>query len=107
MSAPVPQPSPRLFAVLATYVPDALERRAPHRAAHLAYAWSLVDRGILFMAGAFADPVDQALLIYRAHSREEVERYLADDPYVRAGLWPHILIREWTVVVGETVRGCP
>ena len=81
-------------------MPDAVNRRAPHRDAHLAYARSLVERGALYMAGAFADPVDGALLIYRAHSREEVEAYLADDPYVRAGLWPSITIREWTVVIG-------
>ena len=90
----------RTFAVLATYVPDAVNRRAPHRAAHLEYARSLVERGVLLMAGAFADPVDGALLVYRARSREEVEAYLADDPYVRAGLWPSISIREWTVVIG-------
>jgi uncharacterized protein YciI len=92
--------APRLFAVLATYVPDAVNRRAPHRDAHLAYARALVERGVLVMAGAFADPVDGALLIYRAGSRAEVEAYLADDPYVRAGLWPSITIREWTVVIG-------
>ena len=91
---------PRLFAVLATYVQNAVNRRAPHREAHLAYARSLRERGVLLMGGAFADPVDAALLIYRATSREEVERYLADDPYVRAGLWPSISIREWTVEIG-------
>lgn len=97
MSSP---PEPRFFAVVATYVPDAVNRRAPHREAHLAYARSLLERGVLVMGGAFADPVDAALLICRAASREEVWGYLADDPYVRAGLWPSITVREWTVVIG-------
>jgi uncharacterized protein YciI len=101
------QSEPRTFAVLATYVTDAVNRRAPHRAAHLEYARALVDRGVLLMAGAFADPVDGALLIYRATSREEVERIVADDPYVKAGLWPSVTIREWTVVIGAGAKANP
>jgi uncharacterized protein YciI len=90
----------RTFAVLATYVPDAVQRRATYRDAHLAYARSLQAAGTLVAAGAFADPVDGALLVYRAESREAVERIVAEDPYAKAGLWPEVTIREWTVVVG-------
>jgi uncharacterized protein YciI len=91
----------RTFAVIATYVEDAVARRAPYREAHLAYASALREAGHLVAGGAFADPVDGALLVYRAESREQVAAWLADDPYVRAGLWPTIAIREWTVVIGE------
>lgn len=90
----------RTFAVLATYVPDAVTRRAPYREAHLENARRLHAAGHLLFAGAFADPIDTALLIFRADAKEEVEAWLADDPYVKAGLWPTITIREWTVVVG-------
>jgi uncharacterized protein YciI len=91
----------RTFAVLITYVPNAVERRAPYREAHLAYARALRDAGHMLLGGAFADPVDGALLVYRAESRAQVEAWLADDPYLRAGLWPAVTIREWTVVIGE------
>ncbi len=90
----------KLFAVIAGYVPDAVNRRAPYREAHLAYARELQAAGHLVSAGAFAEPVDGALLIYRAGSRAEVEAWLAQDPYVKAGLWPTITIREWTPAVG-------
>jgi uncharacterized protein len=90
----------RTFVVLATYVADAVNRRAPYREAHLARARQLHGAGHLVSAGAFADPVDGALLVFRARSKEEVEAWLADDPYVKAGLWPTLTIREWTVVVG-------
>ena len=52
----------RTFAVLITYVPNAVERRAPHREAHLAYVRALHEAGRLALGGAFADPVDGALL---------------------------------------------
>jgi uncharacterized protein len=90
----------RTFVVLASYVPDAVNRRAPYREAHLANARRLQEAGHLLAAGAFADPIDAALLVFRADSREQVEAWIAADPYVRAGLWPSITIREWTVVVG-------
>src|SRR5262245_52038198 len=90
----------RTFAVLATYVPDAVHRRVPYRDAHLSRARELQAAGHLIAAGAFADPVDGALLIFRARTREQVEAWVADDPYVKAGLWPTVTIREWTVVVG-------
>ena len=92
----------RTFAVIATYVEHAIARRAPHRDAHLAYARALHEAGHMLLGGAWADPVDGALIIYRAESRAQVEVWLADDPYVRAGLWSTIVIREWTVVIGET-----
>ena len=91
----------RTFAVLVTYVPNSVERRAPYREAHLAHARALRDAGHLALGGAFADPVDGALLVYRAESRAQVEAWVADDPYMRAGLWPEVTIREWTVVIGD------
>ena len=68
-------PNLRTFAVLVTYVPDAVERRAPYREAHLAYARALRDAGHMALGGAFADPVDGALLVYRAESRAQVEAW--------------------------------
>jgi len=51
------------------------------------------------MAGAF-NPVDGALLIFRAGSPDEVEAFVRQDPYVLNGLVTAWRIREWTVVVG-------
>lgn len=82
------------------YAPDYLERRTPIRPEHFAWANEFRDRGELLMAGAFADPVDGAALIFKADTRETVEGFVAGDPYHRDGLVTGWRIREWTVVIG-------
>jgi len=82
------------------YAPDYLERRTPIRPEHFAWANEFRDRGELLMAGAFADPVDGAALIFKADTRETVEGFVAGDPYNREGLVTGWRIREWTVVLG-------
>jgi uncharacterized protein YciI len=82
------------------YAPDYMERRTPIRPEHFAWAKEFQERGELLMAGAFADPVDGAALVFRADSRETVERFVAGDPYKRDGLVTDWRVREWTVVLG-------
>lgn len=89
----------KYFAVLTTYVPDAVERRKPFRDAHLAFNKDLKAAGRLALAGAFADPVDQALIVHKAESKEEVWARLAQDPYLKAGIWNTVTVREWSVVI--------
>jgi uncharacterized protein YciI len=78
---------------------DYLERRAALRDDHLALARAAHERGDLLLAGALPDPYDRALLVWTA-SREVVERFVDEDPYVRHGLVTGWTIREWNVVVG-------
>lgn len=81
------------------YVPDIAERRTPFRPAHLAAANQMLSEGKLLMAGAFANPLDGATFVFKA-TREEVEAFVENDPYVLNGLVPGYRIREWTVVIG-------
>ncbi|MFN8647521.1 MAG: YciI-like protein [Gemmatimonadales bacterium] len=80
--------------------PDYLARRAALREDHLALARSSAARGELVLGGALANPVDGAVLLFRAASPDVVERFVAADPYVRHGLVTAWRIREWTTVVG-------
>jgi uncharacterized protein YciI len=80
-------------------VDDYLERRAPLRDEHLALARAAHERGELLLAGALPDPYDRALVIWTA-PRQAVERFVAEDPYVREGLVTGWTIRDWNVVVG-------
>lgn len=80
---------------------DYLERRAEHRSAHLALAWAAVERGELLLAGAIADPVDNALLLFQGDSPAAAEAFARADPYVRSGLVKHWRVRPWQTVVGE------
>lgn len=77
-----------------------LERRAAFRDAHLAHARAAVARGELVLAGALANPVDGAVLLFRGSSPEAAERFAGADPYVKNGLVKSWRVREWTTVVG-------
>lgn len=81
--------------------PDFPERRTEFRAEHLAVARQACARGELILGGAFADPVDGAVLLFKGESPEVAERFAAGDPYVKHGLVTRWWVREWTTVVGD------
>ncbi|MBE3073187.1 MAG: YciI family protein [Acidobacteria bacterium] len=76
------------------------ERRVPFRAAHLVHAREAVARGELLLGGAFAYPIDGAVLLFGGSSPAVAERFAATDPYVKNGLVTNWHVREWTTVVG-------
>jgi uncharacterized protein len=89
------------FLLFYNFVPDVLARRPQFRGAHLKHARAAIARGELKLAGAFADPVDGAALFFNASSRDVIERFASQDPYVTGGLVVKWTVREWTTVVGE------
>jgi hypothetical protein len=54
------------------------------------------------LAGALTEPVDEAVLLFRADDAAVVERFAAEDPYVTSGCVKAWRVRGWTTVVGET-----
>jgi uncharacterized protein len=80
---------------------DYLDRRPEHRSAHLALAWAAAERGELLLAGAIADPVDNALLLFQGDSPAAAEAFARADPYVLSGIVKHWRVRPWQTVVGE------
>ncbi|KAK9815872.1 hypothetical protein WJX72_011037 [[Myrmecia] bisecta] len=82
------------------YVSDILEKRGPHREAHLAAARKQAESGKIFLAGAVADPVDSAIFVWKDATKDEIAAFVKDDPYVKAGLVPKWSIRPYMVVVG-------
>ncbi|MBI3047272.1 MAG: YciI family protein [Acidobacteria bacterium] len=85
-------------------VDDYVSRRAPFRAAHLALAREAVVRGELMLGGAFANPVDGAVLLFRGSSPAVAESFARQDPYVKNGLVTRWYVREWTTVVGAAAE---
>lgn len=81
-------------------VENYVERRLPYREAHLAHANAAQARGELSMAGALADPVNGAVLVFKADGSRVVEDFAKNDPYVKAGLIVEWQVRPWTVVIG-------
>jgi uncharacterized protein YciI len=82
-------------------VDDYVSRRQPLRSAHLAYAQEFVDRGELILGGALAEPVDQAVLLFRGETPDVARTFASADPYVLQGLVTRWWIRPWTTVVGR------
>ncbi len=82
-------------------VEDYLARRAPLRDAHLGLVRDAHARGELVLAGAFGDPVEGALLVFRGPDPTIPERFVAADPYVLQGLVAAWRVRPWNQVVVE------
>ena len=93
-------PAGRHFLLFYDVVPDYVERRAAFREQHLTLARAATARGELVLAGALADPVDGAVLLFRGDSPAIAERFAAADPYVTNGLVTRWRVRPWTTVVG-------
>jgi uncharacterized protein YciI len=89
------------FALMYELVDDYLTRRAAFRDQHLKMAHERKARGEIVMAGAFADPPDKALLVFRAEDRSVPETFARTDPYVTNGLVKRWEVRAWTVVIGN------
>ncbi len=80
---------------------DYAERRKPFRSAHLQHAREAVARGELVLGGAFANPIDGAVLLFRGDSPAVPEQFAKSDPYVVNGIVKRWYLREWTTVVGR------
>jgi uncharacterized protein len=82
-------------------------RRPEFREQHLRLAQAARERGELVLAGAFADPIDRALIVFRVNDKSKVEEFARNDPYVVNGLVKRWEVRPWTVVVGQEKATSP
>ena len=80
---------------------DYVSRRAKFRVEHLEKAWKASERGDLVLAGALANPVDGAVLLFTGESPEVAEKFARADPYVVNGVVKRWYVREWTTVAGQ------
>ncbi len=88
------------FILLYEVVDNFVNQRAPFRPEHLRLLEEAHRRGELVMAGAFADPVDGAALVFRGEDASTATRFAESDPYVNQGLITKWRVRRWNVVVG-------
>ena len=88
------------YVLLYKTVSDHAERRAPYRPDHLAHVQAAFDRGHIVMAGALAEPMDSAILVFKTEDKAMIEDFARNDPYVINGLIVEWQVRPWTVVVG-------
>ncbi|HEX6075574.1 MAG TPA: YciI family protein [Micromonosporaceae bacterium] len=89
------------FIVEFRYNVDRGQRQAYHPA-HASYLYSLAERGVLLLAGPLVGE-NAGLLLYEVENREELERVLDSEPYVRAGVVAERRVREWLPGKGSWV----
>lgn len=68
-----------------------------HFPAHLARLTAFQQRGLLLMVGTFSDSPIGAMGIFT--SREAVEEFMADDPFLRHGVVGSSRVREWDEIL--------
>ena len=88
------------YALIYHVVDDFVARRAEYREEHLRLAQESVDRGEMQLGGALGDPVDRALIVFRARDRAVAEAFALADPYVKHGLVRRWEVQPWAVAVG-------
>lgn len=79
---------------------DYVSRRAAFRDQHLERAREASGRGELLLGGALANPVDGAVLLFKADSPAVAENFASNDPYVTGGAVKRWYVREWATVAG-------
>jgi hypothetical protein len=78
--------------------PDYLERRAPHRQAHLERIVELRAKGIVIGGGPAPDG-RAADLFYRVAEVDEITTLLEEDPYYANGVWTDYSLRSFVQFV--------
>jgi hypothetical protein len=90
----------RVYVVEATYAADARERRAPHRAEHLAGVQRHSAAQRMLVAGAY-DDMSASLLVLAVASEDEALALVHADVYWREGVWTEVTVRALNRVVPE------
>jgi len=76
---------------------DDLSKAMTHIGAHRARLNAFHERGVLLMAGPFANPIEGALGIFV--SKEAAEEFVQDDPFVVNGVVGKWRLVEWNEVL--------
>jgi hypothetical protein len=82
---------------------EAKARRLAVRPAHLERVAPFVERGRVLIGGAILDDAGDmvgSVLLTDFASREEVEAWVAEDPYVTGGVWKEIEVLDFRPAVG-------
>jgi len=77
--------------------PDGLSKAMKHIEAHRARLNEFHARGVLLMAGPFANPAEGALGIFT--SKEAAEEFIQDDPFVVNGVVGKWRLVEWNEIL--------
>lgn len=77
-----------------SYCENALSKRTPYRAAHLAGLAGQKERGQLITLGPTKDNT-KVFGIYEADDEMTVRQLIESDPYWQNGIWTEYEVKEW------------
>jgi uncharacterized protein YciI len=76
---------------------DARDLAMQHYPAHRARLDEFHARGVLLLVGTFADEPVGAMAVFT--TREAVDEFMADDPFLKHGVVGYHRVREWDEVL--------
>ncbi|MBW4465951.1 MAG: YciI family protein [Pegethrix bostrychoides GSE-TBD4-15B] len=82
------------YVLFGRYCEDVLEKRAPHRQAHLDRLKQLQADGALITLGPTQD-LTQVFGVYEAETEAAAQQLVEADPYWQHGIWTEYQIKEW------------
>jgi uncharacterized protein len=85
------------FAAIIEYIQDEAAVQAV-RPTHREYLRGLKESGRLVTSGPFTDG-SGALIVYEAHSAQQAETLIRDDPFHGAGVFASWVLRPWNQVM--------
>lgn len=96
----------QFFAVFATDKPGQLEVRERIRPAHRQYLRNPAPHPVVVRLGGptldqFDGDMNGTLLVIQAASIEDVQAFLADDPYSQAQIFERVEVRPWNWGLGK------
>ena len=77
-----------------SYCDNALEKRTPYRADHLAGLGQQKESGLLVTLGPTVDNT-QVFAIYEAPDESTVRQLVEGDPYWQNGIWTEYTVKAW------------
>ncbi|RDI99020.1 hypothetical protein DVT68_11045 [Dyella solisilvae] len=77
--------------------PDGIAKAVELGPAHAARLREFHARGVLLLAGPYADPTHGALGIFT--SREAAEEFVEGDPFVTGGVVGNVTLKDWREVL--------
>ena len=88
------------FLLMYDVVDDYTEARAKYRDEHLDLARRSHERGDIVLAGAYGEPPQGVVIVFRAENARAAEAFARSDPYVRAGVATGWRVQPWHVAIG-------
>ncbi|MDZ8239571.1 MAG: YciI family protein [Nostoc sp. ChiQUE01a] len=82
------------YVLWGTYCEDVLEKRTPHRQAHLDGLAKQKESGVLITIGPTKD-ITKVFGIYEAEDEAIVRDLIENDPYWKNGIWTEYSVKEW------------